>query len=129
MKKTICWIAAVTTLLSSASAVDRKQRPHGSNRSATTYREGSRVRRSEYDPTKLPASNQSSGKELTQLEKQINRAPRAQTRKTATPKRSMVPQKGPRAERNVPMNFQYRGSKQTAGPTRARGKATGRRVH
>lgn len=128
MKKTICWMSVVLTLLSSASAADGK-RGHRNNRDSTTYREGSPIRHSDYDPTKLPAANRASNKELTQIERQINRTPTVKPPKTAPPKFSMGPQKGPRAERNVPMNFQYKGSKQTSAPTRSRGNSSGRRAH
>jgi hypothetical protein len=129
MQKTICWIAAGLTLLSSAFAADKKQHSHGSNRDSTTYREGSRIRHSDYDPTKLPASNQSTNKELTQIERQVNRNPTVRTPKTATPRFGMAPQQTkPRTDRNVPMNFQYKGPKQAGTTTQARGKSNGRRL-
>lgn len=87
-----------------------------------------RIRHSDYDPTKLPASNKTSNKELTQIERQVSRTPMPKTPKTASPKLAMGPQKAPRGERNVPMNFQYRGPKQTTTTNQARGKSTHRGI-
>ncbi|HEY1272040.1 MAG TPA: hypothetical protein VGF08_08645 [Terriglobales bacterium] len=115
-------IAVVVTLagLASAQSATNKRATHG-----TTYYEKQHRTRMDAPVQKASGSSQATGKQLGQLERQMDRtvARSTQTRTRPVTASASKPSTSSAAGHNPPINFQYHASKSS---NRTAGKASGR---